>query len=102
MAEVAEGLTVDAVRMRTNLEATRGTIFAEKAMMLLSPHLGRENAHRLIEESVRQSSAENRRLCEVLAESPDAAAHLSELETPEAYLGSAEEFRQRLLSTARG
>ena len=31
MAEVAEGLTVDAARMRHNIEATHGAVFAEKA-----------------------------------------------------------------------
>src|SRR5690242_10631603 len=36
MAEVAEGLTVNEGRMRKNIEATRGTIFAEKAALLLS------------------------------------------------------------------
>jgi 3-carboxy-cis,cis-muconate cycloisomerase len=33
MREVAEGLTVDAVKMRANIDATRGAIFAERAMM---------------------------------------------------------------------
>jgi 3-carboxy-cis,cis-muconate cycloisomerase len=37
MSEAAEGLTVDAARMRANLESARGTIFAEKALMLLAP-----------------------------------------------------------------
>ncbi len=102
MAEVAEGLTVDAARMRANIEATRGAIFAEKALMLLAPSLGRDRAHKLIDEAVRMSSNENRKLSEVLAEAPEVATHLAELETPEAYLGSAEEFRKRLLSTGRG
>ena len=31
MAEVAEGLTVDKARMRSNIEATHGAIFAERA-----------------------------------------------------------------------
>jgi 3-carboxy-cis,cis-muconate cycloisomerase len=101
MAEVAEGLTVDARRMRKNIEATQGAIFAEKALMLLAPILGRDRAHQLIEEAVRKSRSEKRRLCEVLAEIPDAAPCLNELETPEGYLGSAEEFRKRLLATCR-
>ena len=54
MAEVAEGLTVDAARMRRNIDATQGAVFAEKAMMLLAPEMGREAAHRAVEESVRQ------------------------------------------------
>ena len=34
MAEVAEGLSVDAERMRANIAITNGAIFAERAMML--------------------------------------------------------------------
>src|SRR5205823_4708181 len=51
MAEVLEGLTVDATQMRINIEATHGTILAEHAMMLLAPHLGRDVAHTLLEEA---------------------------------------------------
>jgi 3-carboxy-cis,cis-muconate cycloisomerase len=36
MAEVAEGLSVDPVRMRQNIANTKGLIFAERAMMLLA------------------------------------------------------------------
>lgn len=82
MAEVAEGLTVDAARMRRNMESTHGAIFAEKAMMLLAREMGRDAAHRVVEESVRQSGSP-----------PD----LPGLRHPEDYLGSAEAFRLRLL-----
>jgi 3-carboxy-cis,cis-muconate cycloisomerase len=47
MAEVAEGLSVDSVRMRANIDATHGVIFAERAMMLLASRLGRDVAHKL-------------------------------------------------------
>ena len=89
MAEAAEGLKLDTARMRANLDATRGAVFAEKALMLMAPTQGREEAHKMIEEAVRESQAEGRRLQDVLG--------LEGLETPEAYLGSAEEFRKRLL-----
>ena len=46
MAEVAEGLTVDAARMRRNIESTSGAVFAERAVMLLAPELGRDAAQR--------------------------------------------------------
>lgn len=103
MAEVAEGLTVDETRMRANIHATRGVIFAERAMIMLGKNLGRDVAHRLLEEATRQSVQQGRRLSEVLAEMPEITGHieakaLSELETPEQYLGVAEELRVRLLS----
>ena len=82
MVEVAEGLTVDVARMRSNIEATNGAVFAEKAMMLLAAEMGRDAAHRAVEESIRQTGSP-----------PD----LPGLREPEAYLGSAEIFRRRLL-----
>ncbi len=103
MAEVADGLSVDAVRMRANIDATRGVIFAERAMMLLGEKLGRDVAYKLLEEATRQSVAQGRHLAEVLGEMPDVNRHLDratlqKLETPEDYLGSAEAFRKRLLA----
>jgi 3-carboxy-cis,cis-muconate cycloisomerase len=103
MAEVAEGLSVDEDRMRENINHTRGTIFAERAMMLLGPALGRDAAHNLIEEATRKSVAQRRRLLELLQEMPDVtkvvdAATLATLESPEEYLGVADEFRNRLVS----
>ncbi len=82
MAEVAEGLKVDAERMRHNIAATRGTVFAEKAVILMAEEMGRDAARRLVEETLRETGAP-----------PD----LPGLQVPEAYLGSAEAFRVRLL-----
>lgn len=104
MAEVAEGLTVDPARMRTNLEATKGVIFAERAMMLLGNKLGRDVAHKLLEGATRKSIAEGRSLAGVLADMPAVTQHLDsatvrELDVPEQYLGMADEFRTRLLAS---
>jgi len=103
MAEVAEGLSVDTEKMRVNIEITNGLIFAERAMMLLGPKLGRDVAHKILEGAARRSVHEGRNLAAVLADIPDVTAHLSaadlkELETPEQYLGSAEAFRTALMT----
>ena len=103
MAEVAEGLSVDTEKMRVNIEITNGLIFAERAMMLLGPKLGRDVAHKILEGAARRSVHEGRNLAAVLADIPDVTAHLSaadlkELETPEQYLGSAEAFRTALIT----
>ena len=45
MVEVAEGLTVDADRMRRNIDATNGAVFAEKAVVLLA-HADKEGRPR--------------------------------------------------------
>ena len=103
IAEVAERLTIDENRMRQNIEATGGTIFAERAMMLLGPALGRDVAHKVIEEATRKSAAQGHRLVEILREMPEVAkvldaATLASLDLPENYLGAADEFRVRLCS----
>ena len=103
MAEVARGITIDGARMRANIDATRGAVFAERAMMLLAPSLGRDTAYRILEEASRRSLAQSRRLVEVLCEMPEVTsridrAALSAIDVPEQYLGMAEYFRERLLS----
>jgi 3-carboxy-cis,cis-muconate cycloisomerase len=105
MAEVAEGLSADAARMRANIEATGGAIFAERARMLLAPRLGRDAAQKLLEEATQRCAEENRHLSEVLAGMKEVKDHLGpdalrDLEKPEKYLGSADEFRKRLLASA--
>lgn len=82
MAEVAEGLTVDAERMRRNIDSTKGAVFAEKAMLLLAPEMGRDAAHKLVAETIRDTG------------SPPNSPGLTK---PEDYLGSAEAFRLRLI-----
>ncbi len=92
MTEVAEGLTVDASRMRANLDATGGLIFAERAMMLLGPRMGRDAAHKLLEEATRHA-----KVVDILSEFLS-SEEIRELNTPESYLGSAETFRKQLLA----
>ncbi|HLJ89811.1 MAG TPA: 3-carboxy-cis,cis-muconate cycloisomerase [Candidatus Angelobacter sp.] len=101
MAEVMEGIAVDKERMRTNIEATHGMIFAERAMMLLGPSLGRDAAHKIIEKAL-QNRQPNESLIEILERTPQAAklldrAMLQELTDPERYLGIADELRKRQL-----
>ena len=106
MAEVAEGLEVNVARMRDNIEATRGVIFAERVMMKLGAKIGRDVAHKLMEKAVERSVAGNRRLVDALAEMPEVTSHLTameirEMDLPESYLGEAEWFRKKLVSSPR-
>ena len=103
MADVAAGLSVDPVRMRSNIEATQGVVFAEKAMMLLAAKLGREPAQKILEKAAHGSIASGRRLSEVLAEIPEVARHLDretlrKLDVPEDYLGATQAFIRALLA----
>lgn len=106
VADVIDGLSVDPARMRANLAATQGLVFAERAMTLLAPALGREAASRLVSEAMDGARRSGRNFTEVLAENADvrkaiAPADLAGLGDPEAYLGAAERFRRRLIGTNR-
>jgi 3-carboxy-cis,cis-muconate cycloisomerase len=91
MADTITDLTVDPARMRANLEATQGAVFAEKAALLLAPQMGREAAQKLVAEALKKGTLR------------DGLAHaltreqLESLDSPEDYLGSAETFRRQLL-----
>ncbi len=67
---LAEGLVVDADRMRANIDMTRGLLFADAAAARLGAHLGRDAAHRLVEHAAEQVRASGTSLAEVLAQNP--------------------------------
>jgi len=106
VAEIAEGLTVDAERMRQNLDATGGLIMAEAATFALAPKVGRQEAHHLIEAASKKALAEKRHLADVLKEDARVTAHLSSAEItklfdPLSYQGVAQAFIDRLLASTR-
>jgi 3-carboxy-cis,cis-muconate cycloisomerase len=70
---LAEGLEVDTARMRANIDATRGLLFADAAAARLAPGLGRDAAHRLVEEAAGEVRVSGRSLLDVLRERSDAA-----------------------------
>jgi 3-carboxy-cis,cis-muconate cycloisomerase len=101
MAHVLEHLTVDAGRMRNNVDATRGVILAERVSMTLMPIVGRREAAVLVKRALDDVARTGRTLSEVISSSTDIARHfppheLLALDRPEAYLGSADTFRRRL------
>jgi 3-carboxy-cis,cis-muconate cycloisomerase len=91
MADTITDLTVNPDRMRANIEATQGAVFAEKAAMLLTPKMGREAAQALVAETLKTQTLREG-LAHVLT--PE---QLETLDHPEDYLGAAETFRHRLL-----
>ena len=102
MRGVASGLIVDPARMRANLDATNGAVYAERATMLAARTLGRDTAHRLVREALR-SGQSGPRLSAIVRATPALAdaisdADLQSLDDPTAYLGAAETLRQRLLA----
>jgi len=101
LAGVVEGLRVDAARMRRGIDDTHGAVFAERAMMRLAPELGRDKAARAVAAAL-EAAKTTGSFAAALDADPEAARALGEhdrktLESPDAYLGSAEAFRRRLL-----
>lgn len=102
MAEAVEGLTINRERMRQNLQSSRGTVFAEKAALLLSRKLGRERAHQLLEQATDPRKLGSGTLSEALSQMPEVRDGMSseilhKLEDPADYLGVAHKFAERLV-----
>jgi len=109
VADIAQGLEVDAERMRINLDATHGLIMGEAVAMALGHKLGNEAARDLVEEASRKAIAEKRHLNTVLAEDERVTAHmtpgdLARLFELMGYQGVAQTFIDRLIGSlqARG
>ncbi|HEX5327406.1 MAG TPA: adenylosuccinate lyase family protein [Acetobacteraceae bacterium] len=103
---IAEGLVVDAGRMRRNLELSGGLIMAEAVMMGLAPQLGRGEAHHVVQHACDVALATGATLAEALAREATVTGHLDRaaidrLTEPANYLGSAERFIDRVLAAAR-
>lgn len=103
MTRVIGGLEVFPDRMRSNIERTRGVVFAERAMMLLAETAGKEIAQDVVEHALHNSRANAQTFREALAGLPQIDSLLTpevlgSIDAPEAYLGAAEVLRQRLLS----
>jgi 3-carboxy-cis,cis-muconate cycloisomerase len=106
LTEMMPGLEVDTGRMQRNLRSTKGLIFAEAVTMALADRMGKMPAHLLVEGACKKALAEARPLQEVLREEPGLRGHLTpaDLESlfdARNYLGSAEEFVERVTAQAR-
>ncbi len=100
---LAEGLTVDAARMRRNLDSTGGLIVAEQVMMGLAPALGRGEAHHVVHHACDVALEQGIPLAQALLADPQVASRLSPdevavLTDPSAYLGSIQGFVSRVLA----
>jgi 3-carboxy-cis,cis-muconate cycloisomerase len=68
---LAEGLVVDPTRMRRNIEATRGLLFADAVAARLASSLGRERAHQLVKRAAERVRASEASLADVLRTDPE-------------------------------
>jgi 3-carboxy-cis,cis-muconate cycloisomerase len=102
---IAEGLEVDAARMRRNLEAGGGLIMAEAVMMGLAPQLGRGAAHDVVHHACDVALAEGVPLAAALSRDARVtgaldAAGIARLTDPAGYLGAAQAFTDAVLARA--
>jgi 3-carboxy-cis,cis-muconate cycloisomerase len=102
---IAEGLTVDADRMRQNLGITNGLVVAEAVMMALAEHIGRQTAHHAVQDACGIALATGRPLAECLAENEEVSRHLDRdaldrLTDPSGYLGVGGLMIDRVLDRA--
>lgn len=102
---IAEGLVVDAERMRANLDISRGLIVSEAVMMGLAPVLGRGEAHHVVKHACDVALAERISLADALERDPAVASRLDRaaiesLIDPRNYLGAAGTFVDRFLAAA--
>jgi adenylosuccinate lyase len=69
---------VDAVRMRENLELTRGAIFSQSVLLaLVEAGVSRDESYRLVQEAAKRSHEEKHHLREILTAMPEVMERLS-------------------------
>src|SRR4029079_2733603 len=102
LADAIESLRVDGDRMWANLSATRGSVLAERATLLLAPSLGRDAAAKIVADALASSERGDGTFAEALMNDPAAgslaSADAPRFGAPDDYLGSAEHFRRALLA----
>jgi 3-carboxy-cis,cis-muconate cycloisomerase len=103
-AQILAGLEIHEKHMSENIGATHGLIFAEAVAMVLRKHMGRSEAHELLEHASRRAVSENRSLREVLLDDTKVREHLSaediaRLMDAKNYTGSAREMIKKALSS---
>jgi 3-carboxy-cis,cis-muconate cycloisomerase len=104
IVDIAEGLEVDAARMRVNLDTTHGLIMAEAVTFALAENIGKSDAHHLVEAAVKKAIVGKQHLRDVLASDPKVttrlnADKLAKLFDPMAYQGASQELIDRLLAS---
>ncbi len=103
LADVFRTLRVYPERMRENLERTKGQVMAESVMLALAAKgLGRQGAHKLVQEAARKAREKDAHLREALVADARIVKALTKKEIdaaldPDGYLGSSVEIVDRVV-----
>ena len=105
--EVLQGMHVHAENMQRNVECTKGLIMAEAVMMALAPHMGRLQAHHVVELACQTAVETNTHLKDIVSELDQVKIYLSstqiaEIFKPESYLGNIQDQIDAVLQEAKG
>lgn len=106
LADLLPALEVHPERMRQNLDATQGLIFAEAVSMALGDRMGKMPAHMLVQAACKKAREQKCNLLDALREEPGLRGHLGPADLASLfevrnYLGSAVEFVRRVLAETR-
>ncbi len=101
---IVEGLEVDPVAMRRNIDMTHGLVMSEAVMMGLGPYIGREYAHDLVYDICREALKQQRPLLDLLCENAQIMKHVTRAQLaamcdPANYLGQSGLMVDRVLAT---
>jgi 3-carboxy-cis,cis-muconate cycloisomerase len=77
MADALEGLVVDEGRLRADLDALRGLPMTEMVSLALAQKIGRDEAHKIVEDAARKTAAASGSLADALAADERVTQHLS-------------------------
>ena len=102
-ADLLEGLIVRPEAMQANLQATGGLIMAEAIMMALAVHVGKTDAHALVDQAARRVLDDGISFADSLASDPRVArwldrAAIADALQPDDYLGMSAQFIGRVLA----
>jgi 3-carboxy-cis,cis-muconate cycloisomerase len=100
--EMMDAIEVRTERMAQNLDQTRGLVFAEAVTMELAKHVGKSQAHGIVEAAARQAASSGRSFRQILDSAPSVTAHLSSAQLdllfqPLHYTGASGQFIERVL-----
>ena len=102
---LVEGLEADEERMRANIDARRGFVFAEPVMRLLADRVGKHTAHDIVYEAAMRGVGEGLSFADALMSDPRVPAHLNRSEIEEQadldrVMGAAPLFVDRVIRAA--